>query len=358
MTQKKLTQDKLGRLPVAKDAPIEQKPATVRIGPICSVPDVLRNLGQDPAAVLGEVGLDLRLFDDPDNLISFEARARLLSHCAAKTGCQHFGLLIGERGGLQGFGLVGLLARYSADVRTALQRLGGFFHLHGSGSSITLSVVGSRATLRYDFLQPNNESMEQLGAGAVASMHKALQGLCGNDWGPIEIRLAHRAPPDLQPYRRYFRVAPIFDGAEYSIVFDASWLDRPMPEGDDELIRHLQRYILTLGPKYDGSLAAQVRSVLRAAIVAGQAGEEQIAALFSLHKRTLHRRLVAEGTQFRVIDGDCRFEIARQLLEGSALPITQIAETLGYAETAVFTRAFRRWSGTTPSLWREQPMGR
>jgi AraC-like DNA-binding protein len=344
------------RLPVAgrTSAPPGQELTTVRIGPICAVPAVLQSLGQDPAVVLGEIGIDPRLFDDPDNLISYAVRGRILGHCAAKTGCRHFGLLIGARGGLQGFGIVGLLAKYSTDVATALQRLVGFLHLHVRGAGAALSVEGDLATLRYDILQPNVEAVDQLGEGAVATMFKILRGLCGSDWRPIEIRLAHRAPPNLQPYRAYFGVTPTFDAAEYAVVFEASWLSRPVPEGDAELIRLLQQHILTLGAKHEGNLVAQVRAILRAAILAGHAGEEQIAALLSLHKRTMHRRLVAEGTQFRVIDAECRYDIARQLLEHSALAITEIAGTLGYAEASVFNRAFRRWSGTTPTRWREQ----
>lgn len=352
----RLMQNKDTRLPVRNRAiaPVDQELATVRIGPICSVPEILRSLGQEPAVVLGEIGIDPSLFDDPDNLISYATRGRILAHCAAKTGCRHFGLLIGERGGLEGFGIVGLLAKYSTDVATALQRLVGFLHLHVRGARAALSVEGDRATLRYDILLPHVEGVDQLGEGAVATMFKILRGLCGSDWRPVEIRLAHRAPPDLRPYRRCFGVAPTFDAAEYAVVFEASWLNRPVAEGDAELIRLLQRHIHLLGAKYEGDLVAQVRAVLRGAILAGQAGEEQIAALFSLPKRTLHRRLVAEGTQFRELDAECRYDIARQLLEHSALAVAEIAATLGYAETSVLTRAFRRWSGTTPTRWRER----
>ena len=328
--------------------------ATVRIGPICAVPDVLVSLGHDPAEVLGEIGIDPRMFDDPDNLISYTARGRILGHCAARTECRHFGLLIGERGGLKGFGVAGLLARYSTDVRTALQRLVGFLHLHVRGAVAALSVQNDLATLRYEILQPNTEAVDQLGEGAVATMFRILQGLCGGDWRPTEIRLAHRAPPDLKPYRRCFGMKPTFDAAEYAVEFKASWLDRPVPQDDPELIRLLQRHILALEAKYEGNLVVQVRALLRAAILAGNAREEQIAALLSLSRRTMHRRLLAEGTQFRELDAECRYGIARQLLEHSALPITEIAGTLGYSEASVFTRAFRRWSGIAPTRWREQ----
>ena len=71
-----------------------------------------------------------------------------------------------------------------------------------------------------------------------------------------------------------------------------------------------------------------------------------------MHSRTLNRRLNASGIGFQQLLEETRFEIARQMLEYSAAEIGQISETLGYAAPGVFTRAFRRWSGTTPAEWR------
>jgi AraC-like DNA-binding protein len=62
----------------------------------------------------------------------------------------------------------------------------------------------------------------------------------------------------------------------------------------------------------------------------------------------LNRRLKAEGTTFQKLLDEVRFEAACQLLDTGRIPITEIAVSLGYAETSAFSRAFRRWSGTTP----------
>ena len=55
---------------------------------------------------------------------------------------------------------------------------------------------------------------------------------------------------------------------------------------------------------------------------------------------------------YRAIANEVRFEIARQLLEDTEVPLGQIAAALGYSEASAFTRAFRRWAGQTPSDWR------
>jgi AraC-like DNA-binding protein len=67
-----------------------------------------------------------------------------------------------------------------------------------------------------------------------------------------------------------------------------------------------------------------------------------------MHHRTLNRRLKAEGTTFQQLLDEVRFEAACQLLDTARIPITEIAVSLGYAETSAFSRAFRRWSGATP----------
>ena len=86
--------------------------------------------------------------------------------------------------------------------------------------------------------------------------------------------------------------------------------------------------------------------------VTGHSRAAQVAALFSMHSRTLSRRLDAFGVNFQALVDEGRFEIARQMLGDSAMDVRQIALLLGYADPSAFTRAFRRWSGSTPGRWR------
>ena len=100
-----------------------------------------------------------------------------------------------------------------------------------------------------------------------------------------------------------------------------------------------------------------MRSVLRTALVAGHANADQVAKLFSMRSYTLARRLQEFGVGFQALVDETRFEIARQMLENSAMEVSAIAELLDYASASAFTRAFRRWSGTTPAQWRVSRMG-
>jgi len=326
--------------------------ATVRIGGSLAVPAVLRSLGADPAAVFAEAGVDLALFDDPDNLISFAARSHLFRVCVNATGCPHFGLLVGQHNGLDSLGLVGLLVKYSPDVGTALHSLVRYAHHHVRGAVITLEVDGSAALFGYAIYQGKSEATDQIADGAIASALNILRSLCGPGLEPNEARFAHREPADIKPFRRFFGCPLSFDAGQNAVVFPAVWLDHRLPVDDPALRRLLQQQIDTLEAKHGDDLPEQVRRVLRTALLTRHASAEQVAALLSMHSRTLARRLAAVDTHFQALVDEARFEIAQQLLEGSAMDLRQITATLDYADPSAFTRAFRRWSGTTPARWR------
>jgi len=316
------------------------------------VPEVLRDLGADPVEVLGEVGIGLDLFDDPNNRISFDLRGQILAHCAKRTCCPHFGLLVGQRAGLGSMGLVGLLAQYAPNVEMALQTLVRFMHLHVRGATTVLSEDSELALFEYQIYQKAAVGNDQVGAGAVAVAFNILLELCGDDWTPVEIRFAHSKPKDVRPFQRIFKAPLQFDSGHYAVVFSKGWLKRRVSEPSPVLLDLLQREIERLEVKEGDNFVDQVRTLLRTTLVSGHASASEVSELLSINRRTLNRRLRIYGTHFRELVDEVSFEIARQLLEDSTIQIVQIAMLLGYSNASAFTRAFRRWSKTTPAKWR------
>ena len=329
-----------------------RRQASVRVSSVRVIPELLRNLGANPAEVLAAAGVPPELFDDPDNRISFALRSHLIRLCVDRTGCRHFGLLIGQQAGLHSLGLLGLLVQHSADVGSALRSLVRCLHHHVQGAVTTLAVNDRTAMLSYSIYETQVEATDQTGDGAVAAMFNILRALCGADWKPVEVLFAHRRPDDVRPFQQFFRAPLRFDAEHDGVVFPADWLQRPLAGADAELRRRAQEQMDALELAHRGDFREQVLAVLRTALIAGQANADQVAAFFSLHRRTLSRRLSACGTSFQSLVDEGRFEIARQMLENTDADIQRIAVMLEYADASAFARAFRRWSGTTPSGWR------
>jgi len=327
---------------------------TVRIATAMSIPKILKQLGYDPVPLLAELGLELSLFDDPDNVIPYALRSQLIQLCVKTTHCQHFGLLLGQHIGLSSAGLVGFLVQQSPNVQTALESLVRYAPLHVRGGVIYMDEGDGSVLLGYGIYQPKVEAREQVEDGSVAALFNILRELCGPQWRPLEVHFSHHRPTDIRPFRQFFKAPLIFNAERSGVLFSSKWLQQSVSGAEPELRRLLQKYVNDLESQYGDDFVAQVRRVLHTALLTQQATAERVAALFSIHPRTLNRRLKVSGTNFHKLADQSRFEIAQQWLEHSSMELTQISAALGYSDASAFTRAFRRWSGTTPSLWRKQ----
>lgn len=338
----------------AQASPVEE--GSLRMAPILGVPRLLTRLGVDPDSVIAESGLDPGSFDDPENRISFVDLGQFLSLCVERTGCGHFGLLMGQDAGLGALGLVGHLAQHSPDVGSAIRDAISYLHLHDRGALPVLWMSGNSAVLSYTVYQPDVPGIKQIYDVALAITFNVLQSLVGPGWKASEVRLSHQPPEDIQPYRRYFRTRVCFSAEHSAIVFPASLLDRPLDSANALVHQQIMAQLQILETQGTGDLSSQIRRVLLRLLVGGARQDEtslgRIADLFAIHRRTLNRRLSVEGTSFRELIEESRYDIARQLLRDTGLSALDIASTLDYADAAAFSRAFRRWSGTTPAAWR------
>jgi AraC-like DNA-binding protein len=140
-------------------------------------------------------------------------------------------------------------------------------------------------------------------------------------------------------------------------VFPAADLARPTAEADPVAYAQALRELEQMEVSCDARLLRnRILRLLHQLFISGSGldgiDRQQVAQLFSMHPRTINRRLRAEGTTFNALLAEARYATARQLLHDTHLQITDIACFLGYSQSASFILAFRRWSGTTPTAWR------
>jgi AraC-like DNA-binding protein len=324
----------------------------IRVGTVKPVPQLLRSLGYDPRAVLAEIGFDIKLFDDPDSLMPYSLRNRMLDQCAKATGFEHFGLLVGSQLSLSSFGLLGQLASSSPDVRTALENLANYFHFHARGATVSLQDYGETAVLGYHIMVGCGDSNRQISDGIISFMFTIMQELCGPRWKPSEIWAMHRQAEDLEPYRKFFDSPLCFDSDFNAVLFDSDWLKAPLPGYQQETYRELQDQLDLFTNRNPEDFPELVQTAMAAGLIGEAVSEDGIAAQFGLHPRAFRRRLVSCQTSYRELLDVTRFGIARQLLADSALATSDIALRLQYSNTRTFIRAFKRWSGETPASWR------
>lgn len=327
-------------------------PCYIHLGVAKEIAPTLRAFGIDPDPVIREAGLDPHMFDDATNVIPHAALGRLLTLSVARTRCPHFGLLVGQRATILSLGIVGRLMQHSETVGDAMRALVSNLSIQNRGAVPSLTVAGDTALFTFSVYQPKAESSDQISDGSLAVAVNALRALCGPNWSPIEVLLPRVAPADLEPYRRHFRAPVRFNQETAVIVFQASDLNCPIAGADPIVRTLLEERIQQLRGAQNSVLSDDIRRLLRTRLTSRHCSADDIADLLAMHRRTLSRRLKDTGMGYRAITNEIRFEIARQLLQDTEVPLGQIAAALGYSEASAFTRAFRRWSGQTPTSWR------
>jgi AraC-like DNA-binding protein len=323
----------------------------LRVSILVEVPHLLRQLGQDPDLVLDEVGLDPALLHDPDNTLAFRAAGALLEHCVMRTGCRHFGLLLGQRGSPATIGMVGQLIRHSTNVDAALRNLIKYMHHHDRGAVPTFSVSRGFAALGYAILEHDIPASDQIFAASLAVAYQIMRELCGADWRPSEVLFPFRSPHDTGPFERFFQAPVRFAGEQAALMFPADWLGCALSGTDPGVHQEIKTALQDVDRP---DLADHVRRVVRGMLVNGGASEEGVAHTFAMSRRTLIRRLQAEGLSFHTILRNVRLEVAAQLLRDTDNSIADIATAVGYAGASPFTRAFKRWTGMPPASWRKR----
>jgi len=319
---------------------------TQRVGPLAVIPGLLRELGADPDQVLASAGLDAAALNDVENWIPYVAMGRLLRVCALMTRCSHFALLVGQRANLLHLGLPGELMRHSATLNAALQTFVVYHHLNSQGmATFFLQEENGVAALGLAIYQKGAESVDQIYDCGIALACNVIREVCSARWAPEKVLLSRTRPADMGPYRRVFQAPCRFDSDRTAILFPAHWLKRAMPAADLRRLRSLEGQAHAIGIE----LVDQLRRALRTLLLLGKNSGDELAELLSMHRRTLNRRLETQGTTFQKVLDEVRFEAARQLLDVTRVPLTEIAAFLGYAESSAFSRAFRRWSGEAPS---------
>lgn len=321
--------------------------ASFRVGSSFSLPEVIRSLGQSPAAVFAAAGVDPALYRHPENRISAQSLGRLLACAARMTERPDLGLLVASSFRPSGLGLVGELAAEGPDVHTALRNLVRLLQYNTLAGYPRFSAAGTVATLGFDLRYSDFPGANFVLEGAIGICLRFMQWLCGKRWRPEEVHLSRRKPSNPRPFQDFFGAPIRFSATDDAILFSSDWLERPVARERRRL--DSARLEIAAAP-----FSERVRRETAMNIGFGPASAKDIARRLGVSPRQLFRHLRAEGTSCQKLIDDVKFSRSRHLLATGDAPIAEIAFALGYPDQSSFTRAFVRWSGMPPSKWRRR----
>lgn len=324
----------------------------VRASALQGYRETTRHHGVDPEPLLAGHGLS-GVDPDSEAWISYRAWLELLEHTADVTGIPCFGLRLSARQDINILGAVGIIMQQAPDVRAALQELTRYFSYHNQGAVVSPTVASGVLSWTFTPRPALHVSMRQQ-SDLVAGLGCKIMRLLHPDWKPQMIYLPHSAPADRRLYREVFQCPIHFDWETTIITSDAAFLDIPLQQANPRLHKLLERHFLEMRQNLPEDYPARVSYLIRQALQTGDCSVERVSAYLAVNKRTLQRNLRVEGTSYKNLLDDVRFEMACNYLRDSDGPLTSLAHMLCYSELSAFTNAFRRRFGVSPRQWRKE----
>jgi AraC-like DNA-binding protein len=314
--------------------------------------EVVERLGASADELLDGSGLSVERLQDPDTRITLEDYKALVRRAYRVTGEEGLGFYLGLEMRVSMHGFVGFAAMTARDVRGAIDVAVRFAATRSSVIALALHEHEDTAELQLLELLPLDDARELVVASLMVGLANIGEAITG---APLRGR-AHVAFAEPRAFGRFRHLLPgevRFDQPDNRLVFPRADLDRPLVMADPiaaELARQqCARELEAL--KQARGVRHRVEALL-AAPGGGYRSVEQVAEQLHVSPRTLKRQLAAEGTTYSDVLDAVRHARALTLLPRSELGVDAIAAELGYADTANFTRAFKRWTGQTPGAFR------
>jgi AraC-like DNA-binding protein len=320
--------------------------------------DVAAERGIAPEDVLAGSRLTLELLDTPDLRVMARDAAQAMHRAEQLTGAGGFGIEFGLRTMPTAHGYLGYALMTCRTLRESLDLGIHYIHLRERDVSLHLFEQGEQAVLEARDTHQLGPLRPLLHESILIGTYRMIGFVLGEASPQCELWFDW---PEPDYYRRYAaRIPPArFSMPAIQLRFPRDWLDRRLITADPTAVRQalleIEREAATLHVT-DLGLVERVRAEIR--VVRGAyPGLEQVASRLHMSGRTLKRKLGEHGFGFRALLDEKRHRDAMRMLADPDIDIQRIAAALGYQDPPSFTRAFRRWTGATPSAVRQALLG-
>ncbi len=176
---------------------------------------------------------------------------------------------------------------------------------------------------------------------------------CDDNFSPKHIVMQRPEPACVARFYEYFRCSMAFSADSYEIWFHKPDIVKQLPAANERLALMNDKVVMDYLVDLDKEdIVMQVKQKMIDRLSTGKVTQKDIASELHMSERNLQRKLAEYKTTYKKILDEVRSELARGYINDARLSLNEITYLLGFSEPANFTRAFRRWHGTSPSTYR------
>ncbi len=312
----------------------------------------IESCGHDPVPVYRKAGINPALLRKSDARINISHVDELWRRAVELLDDPCFGIRMSAHWHPSYVGALGYAWCASSTLRTALNRVVRYIHVVTEDLNIRLEDTTGGLKVVVDLEKSIFTLPQHHDVVAAVLMH-----MCRFNYGeellPTEVCLAHDKPPCDEVISDFFRTPVRYGTAQTSITLAVGDVDRELSSANRELaLMHdefLMKYLIEIKK---GDIVQQIQSLIIENLPSGKVSDNLIAKELNLSERSLQRKLKEHGTTFRTILDNVREMAAIQYIQNPVNTMSDIAFLLGFSEQSAFSRAFKKWTGTSPIKYR------
>lgn len=321
----------------------------------------LASAGGLDAAATAEAAGAVSALEDLDGRVSWPICERIAHEIVARVGVATAVGAMANMGD-RGVGLLYYVARHSATVGSALQRVVQYYAVTSSVADCDLIADGSPARIELRQRSYVRGPVRQLISAlwAVANV-VTIRQMVGDSFNPISVDLEMPRPvvhADVAAIESALRSPVRFEALRSSVAVPLELLEQRVNGADPVLEAAVIKYAAEMLDRVEAQDADTVRARLRHHLVdsihSGDIALPVAARQLGTTGRTLQRRLREEGTSFQEVLDEVRRDVALAQMRARRQSIDEVAFVLGFEKSSSFHRAFKRWTGLTPGEFRKQ----
>jgi AraC-like DNA-binding protein len=216
------------------------------------------------------------------------------------------------------------------------------YELNDDGDHVAFTLRSGAGLYR-----PPVPPQEDSGWAVITSMCRVAYG---EKLNPAEVRFLHAAPKCTGAYYALFRCPVTVEAEASAIRFARADVDRLLPASNRELAQANDQILSDFLHKLrKDDFVTRVKTVIADELPSGTPSDDVVAKALFMSARTLNRRLSAKGTKYSELLDAVRRELAAQYVADESLSLSEITFLVGFSELSSFSRAYRRWTGRSPT---------
>ncbi len=306
-----------------------------------------------------KLAIDTSAFANPESRIAVDNVTKMLEFCNQKLNRNDFSLLVAEQFHPNIFHALGYAMISSENLQSALECIAHYKKVVSNTCKLTVLEENDHLIFRMHIFKDKNTNKAVLSYVGVelfiATMVKFSRELAGSNTNPVKVFFSYPKPSyNIDFLTDYFQCSIEFNAKNTAILFDLTQAKNRVIT-NNPLITQMHKKMLDdfMSRINKDDLASVVKSKVFELLPSGTCSQQIIAKNLGYSLRSFQRKLKDQGTSYKNILEQTRKELALDYIKQRHLTYTEISYLVGFSCVANFNRAFKQWTNTTPSKYRQ-----